>query len=358
MIQRKFRVHVKKHANISPFLTKLASSRVPVKELYVDGDSAYFVTSKLGVKAARKFRKQYGLKIRVQYADEHSIIRYLFHSPFFLLSCLVPFVASFFLWQVEVDSSSPEVADRMTKKLDQAKIVEYMPLPLLPSEGELRQLLMTDEPTLSWIRFEQTGAKLTVFPMEAPKTQPPPQKDEKPAHLVAKTNGVITHFALKSGERVSRVHQTVQKGDVLASGIVERGEEQRVVGAVGAVYADYWLRYEFEVPRTIYYETKGEEQVTFKWNKPWQGHSPWWQLFEFEKTSETIQNELYLEEGMEQSVLVPLLKYKVLSNERSNRTIKEENVLHVAFENDKVIGTILFLINEDIAIKRPISQGD
>jgi similar to stage IV sporulation protein len=30
--------------------------------------------------------------------------------------------------------------------------------------------------------------------------------------------------------------------------------------------------------------------------------------------------------------------------------------LHVSFDNDKVKGTILFLINDNIAMKRPISK--
>ena len=38
--------------------------------------------------------------------------------------------------------------------------------------------------------------------------------------------------------------------------------------------------------------------------------------------------------------------------------IKDDKILHVTFDNDKVNGTILFLVNDNIAIKRPISQGD
>ena len=70
-------------------------------------------------------------------------------------------------------------------------------------------------------------------------------------------------------------------------------------------------------------------------------------------------DELELTEGMEQTVIVPLLKQKLLSGTASQAMIiKDDKILHVTFDNDKVNGTILFLVNDNIAIKRPISQGD
>ena len=65
-----------------------------------------------------------------------------------------------------------------------------------------------------------------------------------------------------------------------------------------------------------------------------------------------------LVEGMEETVIIPLLKNKLLSESLSKAIIKDEKILHVTFDNDKVNGTILFLINDNIAVKRPISQGD
>ena len=61
---------------------------------------------------------------------------------------------------------------------------------------------------------------------------------------------------------------------------------------------------------------------------------------------------------MEETVIIPLLKNKLLSESCSKAIIKDEKILHVTFDNDKVNGTILFLVNDNIAVKRPISQGD
>ena len=68
--------------------------------------------------------------------------------------------------------------------------------------------------------------------------------------------------------------------------------------------------------------------------------------------------QLELAEGMEETVLIPLLKNRLMSESFSKSVVKDEKILHVSFDNDKVNGTILFLINDNIAVKRPISQGD
>ena len=45
-----------------------------------------------------------------------------------------------------------------------------------------------------------------------------------------------------------------------------------------------------------------------------------------------------------------------MSESFSKAIIKDEKVLHVTFDNDKVNGTILFLVNDNIAVKRPIPK--
>ena len=44
---------------------------------------------------------------------------------------------------------------------------------------------------------------------------------------------------------------------MLATGILEQGDKTTVVGADGAVYADYWVEYSFSLPKTIDYPVTG-----------------------------------------------------------------------------------------------------
>jgi len=172
--------------------------------------------------------------------------------------------------------------------------------------------------------------------------------------------GIITRFELEKGERVGHVHQTVKKGDVLATGILEQGGKTTVVGAVGAVYADYWIEYSFTLPKKINFQLQGEEIVNYSFNPPWkqQGKEGWSleSFIEIERYREETAGHFELNEGMEETVIIPMLKNKLMSESFSKAIIKDEKVLHVTFDNDKVKGTILFLINDNIAEQRLIPK--
>ena len=287
-----------------------------------------------------------------------------FTSYRFFIVLLIPFIGSFFLWTVDVESDVPEVAERIEEKLTLASIVPFRPLVLIPDEGEIRRDLMQDDPSLSWVRFRRIGTTLTVIPMLSPASDVTVEEKGPPSDLIARTGGVITRFELKQGERVGHVHNTVKKGDLLATGILEQGDKRSIIGADGAVFADYWLEYSFSLPRTMHYKIQGEEKVEFSFTAPWKERDAvdWRTFFSrfvtVERHVSEVEEKLELDEGMEQTVLVPLLKQKLVSEREATMIIKDDKILHVTFDNDKVSGTILFLVNDNIAIKRPISQGD
>ena len=63
----------------------------------------------------------------------------IFNSNFFLIACIIPFVASLFLWTVDVESDRPEVVERIDQKLEKASIVPLRLLAFIPDEGEIRR---------------------------------------------------------------------------------------------------------------------------------------------------------------------------------------------------------------------------
>ena len=363
MSRKRFEVQVSDVRKGSVFLSKLQREHVKISSLYVSGSAVFFETDTKGIQTIRRFRRKYRVKVQIRRKGIDTVQHRLFASLLFLIVCIIPFVASLFLWDIKVESDVPEVAQRMENKMKKAQIIAPSLLSKLPEEDEIRSLLMQGEPSLSWIRFSQTGTSLTVSPMLAPlSTEIQEEVKEKPSHLVAKTGGVITRFALTRGERASIIHQTVKKGDMLATGILEQGEKTAVVGADGEVFADYWLECHFELPRTISYWIQGEEHLNISWQKPWKGNTAnnigFRNPLIIDKSREDYMQKVYLEKGMEENVIMPLIKYDLLTKKTNERIIKEENILHVSFTNDKVSGTILFLLNENIAEKRPITQGD
>ncbi len=348
--------------NIPAFLMTLKSAGISITALESEKQVAYFKTDKKGLRQVRKHRRKFGLKVTVRLAVNDRGLETLFRSSLFLIAMVIPFICSFFLWSVTVDSERPEVSARIEKKLREDGIVKFRPLVLLPDEGEMRRELMQEDPNLSWVRFKRVGTTLEVIPMLSPVLNDKTEKEGPPSDLVARTGGVVTRFALTKGERVAHAYMTVKKGDLLASGVLEQGEERVVVGAAGAVFGEYWMEYKFSIPKVIRFKVQGEEKMEFVFKPPWHNKT----LFSLESLkvveakSTIIQRDAQLEivKGMEEDVVIPLLKQKVITELGAEAIIKEDKILQVAFDNDKVKGTVLFLINDNIAIKRPISQGD
>ena len=363
-MHKQYDIKVQGTADVSGFITKLVLNGTKISSLSVQDGTARFRTNRKGLLSIRRYRRSYRVKVTVRLAGTERGFKGVFTSYRFLIACLIPFAASFFLWNIDVDSEMPEVAERIEKRLEKDSIVLLRPLFLIPDEGEIRQNLMLEDPTLSWVRFRRVGTSLTIIPMLSPSSDEAIVEEGPPSDLVARTGGVITRFALKKGERVGHVHQTVKKGDVLATGILEQGDKTTIVGADGAVYADYWVEYSFSLPKTIDFRLQGEEKVDFSFQLPWKNQgsaeedTPFWAFIRTDRHVEEKAGQLELAEGMEETVLIPLLKNRLMSESFSKSVVKDEKILHVSFDNDKVNGTILFLINDNIAVKRPISQGD
>ncbi|CAM3116789.1 sporulation protein YqfD [Filibacter tadaridae] len=369
MVRKRYDVKVSGKGDISGFLTKLVSDKTKVMSLSIVDGVARFQTDKQGISRIRRIRRRYGLKILFSQVGYVTGAQRIFSSYRFLIACVIPFAASFFLWTIEVESDIPEVVERIEQKLEKSSIIPLRPLMLIPEEGEIRRDLMLDDPSLSWVRFKRVGTSLTIIPMLSPTLDTVTEKESRPSDLVARTGGVISRFELKRGERVGHVHQTVKKGDVLATGTLEQGDKTTVVGAEGAVFADYWMEYTFSIPKTTTYRLQGEEVVELSFSLPWKETKDQkendgekrkfeWPFVKTDRHTKVETGQFELTKGMEETVIVPLLKNKYLSQASPQAIIKDDKILHVTFDNDKVSGTILFHINDNIAIKRPISQGD
>ncbi len=268
MIHKRFIVVLTGKTNPSKFLTYLASSGVKMSGITEIGKGIRFRTDKKGIQFIRRHRRKYKMKVSIKPADEGAVEKRLFTSFRFLIACIIPLLASLFLWKIEIETDVPEVSERIGNKLEDISITMFRPLSLIPDEGEIRRALMLEDSSLSWVRFKRSGSTLTVIPMLSPKLNDSVEKSGPPSDLVARTGGVITGFQLSRGERVARVHQTVKKGDVLATGILEQGDKRVVVGAEGSVYADFWMEYSFKIPRTVEYHLLGEENVIIHWQSP------------------------------------------------------------------------------------------
>lgn len=360
-MKRRFLVTIHVHEKTIAFVNRLQQTHMKIHQMRRIDDKIQFETDKKGISTIRKFRRSYRVKVTVKNIDSTTSYLQPVLLYFIWLVVLIPFVCSFFLWRIDIVSSMPEVNEEIRQYLQKSSIKKFRLLASLPSEDEMRQQMMVNDHRLAWVRFEKKGTSLVIYPMLAPALTKE-SKETQPSDLIAKHSGVITHFDLSKGERAVPLHSTVAKGSLLATGTLEQGEEKVVIGAEGAVYANYVIQYSFSIPNPLKITIQEDEEVFISWHKPTSFElNPIKfvkQVMHVENRKIVQEKTYYIDETMQETVIIPLLKERILSEIGPNAQIKEEKVLHVTFDDDKVNGTILFLINDDIAQKRPIFQGD
>ena len=369
---RPVEIRVSRGGKVHELIRRLQQNKVKIRNLQYLKDEVVFEISRSDVKVIRKLRRKYELKVRISYLYESRIFQKTGWTMVGLtLMIIIPILFSQIVWQIEVEAETPELRVAVEKVIDEKLNIEG---PILKrnivSDFEIRQIIMEELRDLSWVHILKKGSSITIVPQLAPITDNKSHKSDGLHHLIASKSGVITHFDITSGERLVTPNMTVYKGDILVSGLLTVGEDKSIaVGASGEVYADYWLETDFEIPRNIKYISAIERKWTIDFknsDEKEQGQSfqkvslPKWisNFLEIKRTQNYITTTQELSEEQIESFILPLLHEKILRSLPPKTIIKEENILHVSFDDDKVKGKVLFLVNEKIAKEYPIDQGD
>ncbi|MBB5150034.1 MULTISPECIES: sporulation protein YqfD [Ureibacillus] len=369
---RPVEIRVSRSGNVHELIRRLQQNRVKLREIEFLEDEVKFEISRKDVTIVRSLRKKLNLKVKIRYLQQSRIFQKTGWTIIgIILLIFIPIICSQFIWKVEVEASTPELKAKVEKIIDEKLQLDNPVLKRkLVSDFEIRQTIMEEIRDLSWVHIIKKGSSMTIVPQLAPITENKEKKSDGLYHLVASKSGVITHFNITSGERRVMPNMTVYKGDVLVSGVITVGEDEYMaVGAQGEVYADYWLETSFEIPRKVKYISAADSKWIFGLKNSDEKEKelsfqkiklPNWisNYIEIKKTQNYITTVQELSEDQIDSFILPLLHEKILKSLPPKTIIKKENILHVTFDDDKVKGKVLFLVNENIAKEYPISQGD
>ncbi|MET1013074.1 MAG: sporulation protein YqfD [Paenisporosarcina sp.] len=371
ILQKRFIVcHVKKGPNVFTFLQALREQEVDIIKLSSTEDKIKFSFHEHHLKKIRIMRKKYGITLKMNRPDTENIIQF---QPYIwiglMLFILFPYLCSHVMWEVGIQDVSEERKAKIHSELLKLNVKERTLKKSIPSDGDIRQTILAKNKDLSWIHIKRKGSSIQLEAVPAPINEIKYSTKQTASDLIATRKGVITYYDLESGERVVQIHDTVKKGDLLASGIIKQGNIEKIVGAEGKVYADYWMEVSFELPKTIQYRELSGKEVTFFQVKPaWKAYNEKRSLqsfIQFFSDVFKINHHLIYENKTQivdeewiQNSFIPLLQIKSNTSLSSTGQIKQEKILHMTWTNDKVNGKVLYYINDNIAQKRPIHQGD
>ncbi|WP_054635480.1 sporulation protein YqfD [Thalassobacillus sp. C254] len=326
-----------------------------------------------------QFQKREGLPFLLQWFR-----RRLGFTAGACLFVVLLYLLSNMVWDVQIDGASPQVEHELKKLTEEIGVTRGAFQFTLPSPEELQLQVTNGIEEATWIGVEVKGTTYHFHVVE--QTLPEEAQYVNPRHLVAKKKAVVHDIFVEHGQAQVKPNDFVNKGDMLVSGFVGKGEYTSLVAAKGQILGEIWYKAEVEVPKKVVMEgltgeekrkylikvfdvdiplwgftskeafesakeEKNESTITIKgFNLPFS-----WQKIKYRETEQIIK-ENSKEEASKVAEIMG--RHELHSRLPEDAEIIGEKVLHEIEENGKVKLVIHYQVIEDITSEAPIIQGD
>lgn len=166
----------------------------------------------------------------------------------FLIGLLLLVFLSHVIFQVEVIHDKKEVRDFIKDELKKNGIQKFSFVKTFDKgEDIVHDILRNHREKLEWLEIERIGTKYVVRVEERKMLDI--HDENTPRDLIAKKKGVILSISATQGEVVKKVHDYVEAGDILVTGVIRNKDTIKgYVHAKGEVFAETWYNIRVEVP--------------------------------------------------------------------------------------------------------------
>ena len=308
------------------------------------------------------------------------------NGGFFLgsvLFLLIIFLLSNVIWGIDINGAKPATEYQIRKELDKMG-VKIGKIQFFVDDVETIQKKLTDQiGAITWVGVELKGTTYHFQVVE--KNQPKAPEQLAPRNLIAKKKATIVSRYVENGQPVVDVHDQVQKGQLLVSGLIGKEGEEKPVAAKGEIWGETWYKTHVELPlNTKFSVFTGKEKrkhslLVGSLKVPFWGFGkPSFSKYETETNTQKIHFlkwELpisFVNETVRQrqeivrtysndeavKIAVEMAKKNIKSLLDEDAIIKETKILHKAIVNGKVNLDVFSKTYENIAQPQPIIQGD
>lgn len=302
------------------------------------------------------------------------------------LQLLLLFIGSLFLFfmsniifDVEVIHSDNELKELIINELSKEKIKKYNFIKSYDYIQEVKdKIIDNNRDLIEWIEIERVGTSYIVRVDK--RIIKENNKENKVKNIVAKRSGIILNINASNGEIVKKVNDYVQKGDIIISGAIHKGENVLDnVSAEGDVYAEVWYTVKVELPinyKEKYLTGKNQKVLNFSFfNKNYN-------LFEKEKYNNKNVKEFNLFSDFfrmikinindeKEEVLIDevndvissdfaykLARDKLLSNLSGDEYIISQKKLKTITNDSTIIVEVFFKVYENISMDQYYSINE
>lgn len=172
---------------------------------------------------------------------------------FFGMCIVLLAVSSMFLWNIDIVGNKNISDGEIMRALSECGVEYGTFWPTLSSE-EVRSSVLMKVPDIAWMSLNVRNSRAEVVIHERIE-KPEIINEKQPCDIIAEKSGIITKMSVLEGKQLVYEGDTVVKGDVLVSALMdsETGDD-RYVRAMAVAEADTW--YEISAQTPIYEQRK------------------------------------------------------------------------------------------------------
>ena len=202
----------------------------------------------------RRFRRKSGTRLKIKRRKGAPFIYNRYKHRKGLMVGLALFIAFLtvmpkFVWSVEVSGNEKTDTQTIIRAAEKIGIKSGAKLSDIDPDN-LRPTLLVELSELSWAAINIEGSRITLDVRE--RLEPETVSDDTPCNLVATRDGIITSVFIKKGSAAVKVGDAVRKGDLLAMGTVEYGDQSTVIRhSMGEIYAETTREITVKSPLTV-----------------------------------------------------------------------------------------------------------
>lgn len=217
--------------NPEKLLNLCAAKGIGIWRVTTRKNKVYFKIGITSFRRLRKFKRKIPCRIHITkkiglpFFIAKNKNRYGFVSGFVIFIAIIYFMSGS-VWNICISGNKNVKSSTILKSLNEIGIYEGARISTLDSNQKRNELLLKQK-DLSWAAINIEGTKVTV---DVTETKPLKDDDISPSNLLAEEDGIIRKIQVKNGVTEVKVGDTVCKGQLLVSGMIEYDD-----GSVGFV---------------------------------------------------------------------------------------------------------------------------
>ena len=174
-----------------------------------------------------------------------------------LLSLIMIYILSHITFDIKIMSNNKEIVNIILKELNDFGIKKYHFVKSFKDKELIKKKILHDyKDKIEWLEIDLVGSVYKINVLERVISKD--NKDSIKQNVVSSKNAIIREIRATNGEVVKKVYDYVNKGDIIISGEIKKGEDVKgIVKADGKVFGETWYNVRVELPLSY-----DNEQIT------------------------------------------------------------------------------------------------